>query len=177
MADSAWAQESPRQASTQALQALALAATGADPEAVATLAEALRLAYRQGHVRVFADEGARWGRCSASWSPPRGPGCRPPARSPSTTSAGCAGLRRRPRRPPAPRAGGRGRAGPGRAAHRPRARGAPAAGRGPSNRDVAQELVVTLDTVKKHVSHVLDKLGAADRTEAVARARQLGLLR
>ena len=31
--------------------------------------------------------------------------------------------------------------------------------------------MVTLDTVKKHVSHVLDKLGATNRTEAVARAR------
>ena len=31
--------------------------------------------------------------------------------------------------------------------------------------------------VKKHVSHVLGKLGAASRTEAVARARELGLIR
>jgi DNA-binding NarL/FixJ family response regulator len=29
--------------------------------------------------------------------------------------------------------------------------------------------VVTLDTVKKHVGHVLRKLGAASRTEAEAR--------
>jgi LuxR family maltose regulon positive regulatory protein len=36
--------------------------------------------------------------------------------------------------------------------------------------------VVALDTVKKHVTHVLGKLGAANRTEAVARARQLGLI-
>lgn len=50
-----------------------------------------------------------------------------------------------------------------------------AAGR--SNRRIAAELVVTLDTVKKHVGHVLDKLGAANRTEAAARARQLGLVR
>ena len=49
-----------------------------------------------------------------------------------------------------------------------------AAGR--SNQAIAGELVVTLDTVKKHVSHVLGKLGAASRTEAVARARELGLL-
>ena len=49
-----------------------------------------------------------------------------------------------------------------------------AAGR--SNRAIADQLVVTLDTVKKHVSHVLDKLGAANRTEAVARAQQLGLI-
>jgi LuxR family transcriptional regulator, maltose regulon positive regulatory protein len=44
------------------------------------------------------------------------------------------------------------------------------------NRAIAQELVITLDTVKRHVSHVLEKLGAANRTEAVARARELSLL-
>jgi LuxR family maltose regulon positive regulatory protein len=47
---------------------------------------------------------------------------------------------------------------------------------GTSNSRIAAELVVTLDTVNKHVSHLLGKLGAANRTEAVTRARQLGLL-
>ena len=47
---------------------------------------------------------------------------------------------------------------------------------GRSNQAIARELVVTLDTVKKHVSHVLGKLGAANRTEAVARARELRLI-
>jgi LuxR family maltose regulon positive regulatory protein len=47
---------------------------------------------------------------------------------------------------------------------------------GASNQAIASQLVVTLDTVKKHVSHVLSKLGAANRTEAVARARTLGLI-
>ena len=37
-------------------------------------------------------------------------------------------------------------------------------------------LVITLDTVKKHVSHVLGKLDAANRTEAVTRARELSLI-
>jgi len=46
---------------------------------------------------------------------------------------------------------------------------------GKSNQAIASELVVTLDTVKKHVSHVLGKLGAANRTGAVTRARELGL--
>ncbi len=48
---------------------------------------------------------------------------------------------------------------------------------GKSNPEIAEELVVVLDTVKKHVSHILGKLGAANRTQAVARARALGLLR
>jgi DNA-binding NarL/FixJ family response regulator len=41
---------------------------------------------------------------------------------------------------------------------------------------IADELVVTLDTVKKHVTQVLGKLGVSNRTEAVARARRLGLI-
>jgi LuxR family maltose regulon positive regulatory protein len=41
---------------------------------------------------------------------------------------------------------------------------------------IADQLVITLDTVKRHVSHVLDKLGVANRTQAVARGRELGLL-
>jgi LuxR family maltose regulon positive regulatory protein len=47
---------------------------------------------------------------------------------------------------------------------------------GTPNQRIAEELVITLDTVKKHVSHVLGKLGVANRTEAVARARELGLI-
>jgi LuxR family maltose regulon positive regulatory protein len=47
---------------------------------------------------------------------------------------------------------------------------------GAPNQRIAEELVVTLDTVKKHVTHVLAKLGAVNRTEAVARARELGTI-
>jgi ATP/maltotriose-dependent transcriptional regulator MalT len=47
---------------------------------------------------------------------------------------------------------------------------------GRSKQRIAHELVVALDTVKKHVTHILGKLGAANRTEAVARAGQLGLM-
>jgi Bacterial regulatory proteins, luxR family len=46
----------------------------------------------------------------------------------------------------------------------------PLAGR--SNQRVAGELV-SLDTVNKHVNRLLNKLGAANRTEAVTRARKL----
>jgi DNA-binding NarL/FixJ family response regulator len=41
---------------------------------------------------------------------------------------------------------------------------------------IAAELVVSLDTVKKHVSQLLDKLRANNRTEAVARIRGLGVV-
>jgi LuxR family maltose regulon positive regulatory protein len=44
------------------------------------------------------------------------------------------------------------------------------------NRQIAENLVVVVDTVKKHVSRVLRKLSADNRTQAVARARALGIL-
>ena len=47
---------------------------------------------------------------------------------------------------------------------------------GKANREIADQLVVTLDTVKKHLTHIFGKLGAASRTQAIARARELGLL-
>jgi LuxR family maltose regulon positive regulatory protein len=47
---------------------------------------------------------------------------------------------------------------------------------GEQNQEIADELYLALDTVKKHVTHILEKLGAANRTEAAACARQLGLL-
>jgi ATP/maltotriose-dependent transcriptional regulator MalT len=47
---------------------------------------------------------------------------------------------------------------------------------GLANREIADDRVVVVDTVKKHVSHVLRKLSADNRTQAVARARALGLL-
>jgi LuxR family transcriptional regulator, maltose regulon positive regulatory protein len=47
---------------------------------------------------------------------------------------------------------------------------------GKPNQAIAEELVITLHTVKRHVTHILDKLGAANRTQAVTRARELGLL-
>jgi DNA-binding NarL/FixJ family response regulator len=49
-----------------------------------------------------------------------------------------------------------------------------AAGR--RNREIAQKLVISLDTVKKHISHIHAKLGATSRTEAAAYARWLGLI-
>jgi ATP/maltotriose-dependent transcriptional regulator MalT len=50
-------------------------------------------------------------------------------------------------------------------------------GVGKSNQEIADELVVVVDTVKKHVATSWTSWGAANRAQAVARARVLGLLR
>jgi DNA-binding NarL/FixJ family response regulator len=47
---------------------------------------------------------------------------------------------------------------------------------GRSNREIALALGITLRTAKFHVSAILAKLGAGNRTEAVHIARQQGLL-
>jgi DNA-binding NarL/FixJ family response regulator len=47
---------------------------------------------------------------------------------------------------------------------------------GKPNQRIARDLVVALNTVKTHVTHVLGKLGAANHTQAGARARDLGLI-
>jgi len=47
---------------------------------------------------------------------------------------------------------------------------------GASNKMIARELAITVHTVKFHLAAILDKLDAAGRTEAVARAVRLGLL-
>jgi ATP/maltotriose-dependent transcriptional regulator MalT len=160
----------------QALRALALAACGDHAGAVGALTEALTLARRHGYVRVLADEGA----------PMRALLTRLPVARPDQQDAA-------------------GRIGPGylaalvracgpaggvpqriRAAAAPPGLAEPLTDRelevlrllaaGKSNQRIAHDLVVALDTVKKHVTHVLGKLGAANRTEAVARARELGLI-
>ncbi|MBN1262196.1 MAG: AAA family ATPase [Anaerolineae bacterium] len=46
---------------------------------------------------------------------------------------------------------------------------------GYANRQIAEQLVVTLNTVKKHTSNIYSKLDVTRRTQAVARARELGL--
>jgi LuxR family maltose regulon positive regulatory protein len=48
--------------------------------------------------------------------------------------------------------------------------------RGDSNQEIAGALVIALDTVKRHVTHIFEKLGVNNRVQAVARARALGLL-
>src|SRR5262249_23037758 len=159
-----------------ALRALALAATGGQA-AAEELAGALALAAPQGYVPVFAHEGppmaaplgqvaaAHRDRPPAARQPPLGPlaavlrACAPARRAPGTARSGPTSIP--------------GLADPLTARETQvlhlLATGAP-------NQQIADDLVVTLDTVKKHITHLHGKLGAANRTEAVARARQLGLI-
>jgi LuxR family maltose regulon positive regulatory protein len=160
----------------QALRALALAAAGQEAAAVDVLAAALILACPQGYVRVFADEGppmaALLGRLVAAQKTGQAA-----ARG---VELGCLArvLRAFGGKDDAQGAGRAAAAVPG-LAEQLTARELEILvllAAGMPNPRIAEQLVVTVDTVKKHVSHLLGKLGAANRTEAVTRARQLGLI-
>ena len=153
------------------------AAGGDEEDAVTALAGVLALAGPRGYVRVLADEGppmaALLGRLIAAQRAGRGEGRIPIgylARLNRAFDTAAAGSESDPRRGSAPAPG----------IVEPLTNRELevlqmlAAGR--SNQAIADRLVVTLDTVKKHVTHLLGKLGAANRTEAVARARELGLI-
>ena len=47
---------------------------------------------------------------------------------------------------------------------------------GDSNQVIADKLVITVSAVKKHTGNIFGKLNVNSRTQAVARARQIGLL-
>jgi len=159
-----------------ALRAVTFAALGDDAGALAALACTLRLGCPQGYVRVFADEGPELAAVLARLIAAQ-------RDDPQAAAIPLACLSR------VQRAFGAGHAPGGGAATDPRTAAGLieqltgrelevltmlAAGR--SNQNIARSLVISLDTVKKHVSHLLAKLGAANRTEAVARGRDLGLI-
>jgi LuxR family transcriptional regulator, maltose regulon positive regulatory protein len=161
---------------TRVVQALALAACDDRTAALEALAEALTLAWPEGYVRVFVDEGAPMATLLGRLMKATGArgvldGGVPPDYLRRLADAFDQGSvpSRRVRR---------GAAVPGLVEplsdRELEVLGLLAAGR--PNQAIADELVVALDTVKKHVSHVLDKLSAANRTHAVLRARELRLL-
>jgi len=163
-----------------ALWALALAARGDQAAALASLAEAIPLAAPEGYVRVFADEGAPMARLLSRLATAQRTGQVTPAGAIPQNYLDRLMLAFRP---------GSARPDSRQARHTAAATTMAESlslrelevlrllASGKSNQQIADELVVVPDTVKKHVGHILGKLGAANRTQAVARARALGLLR
>ena len=47
---------------------------------------------------------------------------------------------------------------------------------GNRNRDIADQLFISEETVKVHIKHIMEKLGASDRTQAVAIAVRRGII-
>jgi DNA-binding NarL/FixJ family response regulator len=47
---------------------------------------------------------------------------------------------------------------------------------GSRNRDIAERLFISEETVKVHIKHIMEKLNASDRTQAVAIAVRRGII-
>jgi LuxR family maltose regulon positive regulatory protein len=155
-----------------ALQALAHSAQGDPAQALTSLQQALTLAETEGYVRVFVDEG-----------------------EPMEALLRAAGLRGIKPRYVAVLLDAIGEETDGGTA-RTRETGASPVGAaslveplserelevlrlvaaGLTNQEIADRLVIAVSTVKSHTNHMYGKLGVKNRTQAVARAKALGLL-
>lgn len=152
----------------QMLTALALQAQGNTARALTMLGSALALAEPEGYMRLFADEGQPMAcllaQISAYTTASPGYIQRLQAALPSTRPALLV-----PAQPATPQL-----------------LIDPLSAReqevltllasGLSNQQIADHLVISLNTAKRHVKHILAKLAASNRTQAVARARELQLL-
>jgi len=175
------------------LRALAFQVQGDSAEAVAVLAQALALAEPEGFVRLFLDEGAPMiallrrsqqhplaphayiatllaaAREASAPTAPTAPGTPGTpsgvARDPSSLSSSF--LRSRPPRPPSPLL---------EALTRREREVLQLLMDGASNREIAEQLVLSVNTVKKHVWNICGKLGVRSRTQAIARTRTRDLL-
>ena len=151
-----------------ALQALALQEEGDTAQAMVTLERALALAEPEGFIRTFVDEGPPMARllyeaasCGIALEHTRRLLAAFPVAEPERTA---------PSKPQAPRP----------------ELVEPLSERelevlhlvaeGLTNREVAARLYLSLNTVKSHTRSIYGKLGAHNRTQAVARARALGVL-
>jgi LuxR family maltose regulon positive regulatory protein len=150
------------------LQALAYQAGGDTDQAITVLGKAFTLAEPRGYIRTFADEGTPMARLlyealSRGIAPDyvrrllvAFPAVEPEATAPSSTQLSKSDLIE------------------------------PLSGRelevlqliaeGLTNREIAARLFLSQNTVKVHSSNIYGKLGAHSRTQAVARARTLGIL-
>jgi LuxR family transcriptional regulator, maltose regulon positive regulatory protein len=153
-----------------ALRALASERLGATDEALGHLRHALALAEPEGFVRLFVDEGppvaallARLIREPNEGEPVRGYAGRLLERFALEAPSGNGGSRSSPAPGLEPLS-----------EREVEVLGLVAAGR--SNAEIARELFLSVGTVKAHVHHIFGKLLVKHRSQAVARARELGLL-
>jgi ATP/maltotriose-dependent transcriptional regulator MalT len=154
-----------------ALQALALWAGSNNERAVSTLARALALAELEGYVRTFVDEGAPMGdllsatlearqsdrldaadRISVSYLARLLAAVAQEATAPAADEMLPEPLSERELEALALIAAGN------------------------SNQEIAAKLFVSMGTVKTHINRLYRKLGVRSRTQAVARAREMGVL-
>ena len=161
------------------LRALALSAQGDERSALEALDRALTRAEPAGYVRVFVDEGEAMrkllGKLKTTDAPtiPYVAALLAAFRADGPPNIGNAA----PRDPAPPTSADTSAAAPmaegltERETHVLRLLAA-----GASNQAIADQLVISLPTAKKHVTNILGKLQAQNRTEAVARARTLHLL-
>jgi LuxR family maltose regulon positive regulatory protein len=153
------------------LQALALQAQGVSAEAFAALDQALTLAEPQGYVRTFVDEGEPlrlllqrmkaegrspsmndyMNKLLAAFATPEGQSAKV---HPSTFNL----------QPPVEPLRDR------------ELEVLSLIAEGRSNQEIADKLILGLSTVKTHVNNLFRKLDVSSRTQAIARARELGLL-
>jgi LuxR family maltose regulon positive regulatory protein len=162
------------------IQALALAGAGHEQPALAVLRRAVELAAPEGYVRVLAEEGPALAPLLAHLADSAPADAAAHARhllalmtadTPRRASEPLAPPLAPPQPPAAPDAA---------------ALPEPISARelavlhlmadGQSNTEIAAALVIAISTVKSHVNSIFGKLGVATRTQAIARARRLGLI-
>jgi LuxR family maltose regulon positive regulatory protein len=156
------------------LQALALQMQGKIGQATAHLKQAVELAEPRGYLRLFADEGAPMAALLAKLQGQH----QDASGYLHTLLQACVSAEQRallapPLDPPEPLQSRQGVLTPLSPRESEILR---LLATGASNQDIAASLVITQETVKRHVRHILAKLSATNRTQAVVRARDLQLL-
>jgi LuxR family maltose regulon positive regulatory protein len=154
------------------LQALTLWESGEKERAVDAMADALELAAPEGYVRTFVDEGppivpllseALASRRGEQPSPPRRFAARYPRKLLTAIERNHARAASSAAKPPEPFS-------------ERELEVLRLIASGKSNRRIAEDLYVSMGTVKTHINNLYRKLDTHSRTQAVARARESGLL-